>query len=103
MRRQPGDLLAPETDRPAARLQRSGDDGERRGLPGAVRPDEAGERACPNAEGRPVDRLDAAEFLVKVLDREQGDARRRHRAALTPDPPPAPCRAGPVRDAARWA
>ena len=52
MRRLAGDVLAGIADRAGARLEEAGDDGEQRGLAGAVRADQRGDAASAAAEAK---------------------------------------------------
>src|SRR5215472_6600413 len=79
---EPGDVLALVGDLPGGRFECAGDDVEDGRLPGAVRPDQPGDPAEGNLEGRAVDRIDAAELAVQVGDRERGAGGLAHRAAL---------------------
>ncbi len=67
------------------------DDVEERGLAGAVRPDQRGDRPRRDVERRAVDRADAGEPLREAADLEQGRVTCGHVASA----PPA-CRRGPA-------
>ncbi|EMA58782.1 membrane associated protein [Halorubrum distributum JCM 13561] len=71
IRLEPGDVLALEVHLAGGRLVDAGDTVERRRLPGAVRPDQAGQRPGLHLEGGPVDGGDAAEPLHEPLDAER--------------------------------
>ena len=80
-RRQPVDALPVEADTPAVGAHHPGDQVERGGLAGAVRPDQRGDRALLHVEGEIVDRSEPAEALRKPLDLEQHARLGGHRLA----------------------
>ena len=68
VRAEAGDLLAVEPDPAGGGREEAGDDVEEGGLAGAVRADQAGDRALGDRDRDPVDGADAAEMHVEVLD-----------------------------------
>ena len=63
MRRHVGDVGAVEDDPARRRLVEAGEHVQRRGLAGAVRPDQRVDAAAPNRDIDAIDRLQAAEIF----------------------------------------
>jgi hypothetical protein len=71
MCRKPGNILAVEQDRARGRRERSRDHVEHGRLAGAVRADQAGDRAAFDFERTIVDRHDASEAFRNVSDLDE--------------------------------
>ena len=71
MRRLAGDVLAAIAHSAVARLEEAGDDGEQRGLAGAIGADERGDAALRRRKRHAVDRQQSAETARHVLHRQQ--------------------------------
>src|SRR5262249_60867852 len=74
-RPRPQQALAVETNVTAVRRVQPGDHVERRGLPGAVGPDQADDLSGADREGDAVERDDAAEALGDAADFEESHGR----------------------------
>ena len=68
VRRPAGDVLAIQPDLAGIRREQPGDDVEQGRLAGAVRADQAGDRAARDLKRAIIHRVDAAETLADMLD-----------------------------------
>ena len=75
VRLEPGDVLAVEIDLSRRWLVDAGDDVEEGGLARAIGPDESGDGAALDDEGRAIHGPDAAEAHVQVFNGDHGHRR----------------------------
>ena len=68
MRRQAGDILAIQIDLAGAGCEQAVDDIKQRGLAGPVRADQAGNGAPRDLQAHAIDRVKAAETLMRLAD-----------------------------------